>query len=116
MKGDSSETFPKYLRIKNTLDFKRLYAHGRRNNLEFVRVISLDNKLGHPRLGIVAGRKNLPKACARSRFKRAIKEVFRRNKKHLENKDYLVVNIKNIDYTGKYYRAEDFEKYIKDIH
>ncbi|NIS10116.1 MAG: ribonuclease P protein component [Candidatus Dadabacteria bacterium] len=116
MKVVSSETFPKHLRIHNTLDFKRLFAHGSRNNLESVRVITLDNNLGYPRLGIVASKKNLPKAVMRSKFKRAIREIFRKNKECLESKDYLVINLKKINDKEYLYRAREFERYIKNIH
>ncbi|NIP39244.1 MAG: ribonuclease P protein component [Candidatus Dadabacteria bacterium] len=113
MRTVSSETFPKYLRIRSPLDFKRLFACGSRSNLEFVRVISLDNNLGYPRLGIVASKRNLPKAVMRSKFKRAIREVFRKHKEYLGNKDYLVINLRKTNDKGQVYRARDFENYIK---
>lgn len=116
MKAVSSETFPKHLRIHNTLDFKRLFAHGSRSNLESVSVITLDNNLGYPRLGIVASKKNLPKSVMRSKFKRAVREVFRKNKEYLDSKDYLVINLRKASDKGRLYKARDFEGYIKSIH
>ena len=116
MRVVSSETFPKRLRLHNTLDFKRLFVQGSRSNLESLRIISIDNNLGHPRLGIVASKKNLPKAVMRSKFKRAVREVFRKNKECLESKDYLVINLKKINDKEYLYRAREFERYIKKIH
>ena len=116
MNAVSSHTFPKYLRITNTLDFKRLFAHGNRANLEFVRVISLENSFEFPRLGIVVSKKNLSKAVLRTKFKRVVREIFRRYKHDLEKKDYLVISTKKIKDIGNSYCGKDFEGFINGTH
>ena len=112
----SSQTFPKYLRIKNTLDFKRIFAHGNRANLQSIRVISLENSFQFPRLGIVVSKKNLPKAVLRTKFKRVLREIFRKNKHKLDNKDYLLISTKKIKDIGNSYNGMDFERFIEGIH
>ena len=47
----------------------------------------LDDSLG--KLGLVVGKKNIPKAVARNRFKRIVRESFRHLKK--SNIDYVVL-------------------------
>lgn len=112
----SSQTFPKYLKVRNTLDFKRIFADGRRSNLEFITVISLDNSFGFPRLGIVVNKKSFPKAVCRTKFKRVMREIFRKNKQDLELKDYLVISTKKIKHIGNSYKGQDFERFVKGIH
>jgi len=116
MNAVSSQTFPKYLRLQNTLDFKRIFAHGYRENLEFIKIISLENSFEFPRLGIVAGKKNLPKAVLRTKFKRVLREIFRKNKHNMENKDYIAISTKKIKDVGSSYSGKDFESFIKGIH
>jgi ribonuclease P protein component len=112
----SSQTFPKYLTIRSTLDFKRVFAHGKKTNLEFVRVISLENSLGFTRIGIVVNKKELPKAVLRTRFKRVIREIFRKYKHNLGPKDYIVISTNKIKDLGSSYSGKDFERFIKGIH
>lgn len=52
----------------------------------------------------------------RSKFKRAVREVFRKNKEYLDSKDYLVINLRKASDKGRLYKARDFEGYIKSIH
>ena len=49
-----------------------------------------DNGLGHPRLGLVVSRK-FGNAVARNRFKRRIREFFRRNKSMADSLDLVVL-------------------------
>ena len=42
------------------------------------------------RVGLVVGRKALPRAVDRNRFKRKVREVLRRERAHLESYDLIV--------------------------
>ncbi len=116
MKVVSSQSFPKQLRIKSTLDFKRVFSLGSRSNLGSIRLISLENSLGFARLGLVAGKKYLPKAVMRARFKRVIRELFRKNKQYLGSRDYIVVCSKDMATDIWTYDARELEQYIKGVH
>lgn len=112
----SSQTFPKYLRIRNTSDFSRVFVSGKRSNLEQIRLISLENNVEFARLGIVVNKKNLPKAVLRNKFKRVIREVFRNNKDKMGSKDYLVICKSKINKAGSTYKGEDFKRFINGNH
>jgi ribonuclease P protein component len=48
-------------------------------------ILARRNLASESKLGLVVGKKNLPKAVARNRFKRHVRESFRRHKaKHLQ--------------------------------
>jgi ribonuclease P protein component len=58
-----------------------------------------ENTLGHPRLGLVVSRR-FGNAVARNRFKRRIRELFRRNKAVAGALDLLVLPAKKPDAAG----------------
>ena len=66
-------------RIRRRADFKRVYDRGSKVHGRFLTLFALPNDLAYARLGVAATRK-LGNAVVRSRAKRLIREVFRRNK------------------------------------
>jgi len=72
-------TFRPCHRIRRRAEFQRVYEKGRRVNGRFMTLFTLSNTLGVPRLGIAATRK-LGGSVQRSRAKRMVREVFRRNR------------------------------------
>jgi ribonuclease P protein component len=53
-------------------------------------VIVVPNNRGYARLGIVVGRKSLPRAVDRNRFKRVVREGFRKVAAQLQPVDFVV--------------------------
>ena len=54
------------------------------------------NSLGHPRLGLVIGKKHLKRAVQRNARKRVIRESFRINQKQIVNYDMIIIALAGI--------------------
>ena len=54
-------------------------------------LLARDNQLGHPRLGLVVGKKNVKLAIERNRIKRQIRESFRLSQNRLNGVDIVIV-------------------------
>lgn len=94
-KGDigsfrSREGFPPGCRLRRTEDFNAVFKKGRRTSREMFWVHLRVSHGGFPRLGIVASRKT-GGAVLRNRFKRLIREAFRKIRKELLSVDLVVV-------------------------
>ena len=50
----------------------------------------MNNRQGHPRLGVAISKKKVKHAVKRNRIKRIIKETFRTYRLRLPSRDYLV--------------------------
>lgn len=70
-----------------------------------------ENGLGHPRLGLVVSRK-FGNAVARNRFKRRLRELFRRNKALCGSLDVVVLPSKRPE-AGKATAAETQDAFLK---
>jgi len=86
------QSFPKAYRILRRDDFKRVYAQGKKVVGCYLILHILPNSLGHPRLGVTVTKKS-GKAVVRNRWKRLVREAFRRNKALFPSAD-LVVTVK----------------------
>lgn len=74
-KADSYK-FPRAARLTSSKEFTRVFEKGRRYRGEKISISIHPNDLGHPRLGLVVGRK-AGKAHQRNRYKRVLRETFR---------------------------------------
>ena len=88
----NDRSFPKAYRIRRRDDFKRVYAQGKKVVGHYLILHALPNSLGHPRLGITVTKKS-GKAVVRNRWKRLVREAFRKNKALFPSVD-LVVTVK----------------------
>ena len=81
-------------RVRRSSDFERIYKQGSRSASASFAVFSLPNDLGWPRLGLTVTRKFGP-AVKRNRYKRIVREIFRKNRDAFGvSRDY-VVNIRS---------------------
>ena len=60
-------------------------------------MLSAENDLSHPRLGLAVGKRYVPKAVNRNYVKRAIREWFRHHQKNLQPVDFMVTIQQPID-------------------
>ena len=93
--------FPRKLRLTQAAQFKAVFnqADFKVSNRLFL-VLARRNKLESSRLGLVIGKKNLPKAYQRNRIKRLLRNSFRLNQDLLEGLDIVILarsNMSNLD-------------------
>lgn len=79
-----SRRLPKYMHLRSSDDFRRVYAQGRRYEGCFMTVFVLPKDLLHHRFGITASRKAIGNAVNRNRSKRLLREAFRLNDEALD--------------------------------
>ena len=84
-------SLPKDLRIRKKSQYEDVFGKGKRLNTKHFTIVYLPNSLGYPRVGLVAGRKNLSGAVGRNRVKRVIREVFRLNKSLFDSMDVVLI-------------------------
>lgn len=73
-------SFPTELKIKKTSQYEDILGKSKKLRGEHFDILYTENSLGHPRIGLIAAKKKVPGAVGRNRFKRVMREVFRRNK------------------------------------
>ena len=111
-----SQGFSKRNKIHKTSDFQRIFANGNEIRLDYINVLSFENSLNYPRLGMTITKKRLPRAVDRNKFKRIIREIFRKNKDRIDSKDILVVSRINSNNRIKNYKGQEFERYLLKVH
>jgi ribonuclease P protein component len=65
------------MRLRNPVEFRRVYSRGRRYDGHLMTAFVHPNGLSHHRLGITASRRAIGNAVERNRSKRLLRETFR---------------------------------------
>ncbi len=87
------ERFRPSERLRKRPQFLRARKKGRRKEGRWVVVYAVDNDVGHPRVGLtVSGR--VGNAVVRNRWKRRLREIFRRGKQHFGEAFDVVIIVK----------------------
>ena len=86
----SDQRFPRAHRLRKRDDFDRVYRRNVHVADDVLVVLGCENELPHPRLGLAVSRKVGP-AVVRNRWKRIIREVFRKSRGRLPAGMDLVV-------------------------
>jgi len=84
-------TFGRHERLTKALEFQRAFDRRRTASDSVLIVYAVENGLEYARLGLSVGRRKIPKATARNRFKRLVREAFRLNKEKVPRGVDLVV-------------------------
>ncbi|MDY7219824.1 ribonuclease P protein component [Denitrificimonas sp. JX-1] len=80
-----------------------------------VLLLARDNQLGHPRLGLVIGKKSVKLAVERNRIKRQIRESFRLNQDLLSGIDIVIVARRGIADLSNIELKKQFDKMWKRL-
>jgi ribonuclease P protein component len=73
-------------------DFSRVFRQGKRTGGGGLTVLTVENTVGHPRLGLAIAKKHLKLASQRNRLKRIIRESFRQNQSAFSSIDIVVLS------------------------
>lgn len=87
----TNENFPREYRLLTPENFNNVFKDPIRAASPFVTILAKERGLGFPRLGLIVPKKNLKQAVWRNRFKRIIRENFRKSKQNIENLDIVVI-------------------------
>lgn len=102
----ADERFPPAERLRKRPQFLHARRRGRRGEGSWVVVYVVDNDLGFPRLGVTASKK-VGNAVVRNRYKRRLREIFRRNKARFGTSHDVVVIVKAREETPRFDTLRD---------
>lgn len=72
-------------------DFSRVFRQAKRVAGGGLTILTVENSVGHPRLGLAIAKKHLKLASRRNRLKRIIRESFRQHQSTFANIDIVVL-------------------------
>ena len=78
-------------RLLKASQFSRVFDHATKTSSEFFTILSRENDVERPRLGIVVAKRRANRSVDRNILKRIIRESFRLNKHTLPAKDFIVI-------------------------
>lgn len=85
-------TFSRAMKMSSPGEFARVFRQGKRTGGGGLTILSVENSVGHPRLGLAIAKKHLKLATQRNRVKRIIRESFRQHQSALANIDIVVLS------------------------
>ena len=83
--------FPRELRLLTPEHFKYVFQQPFRASSPEITILSRQNHLEHPRLGLTVAKKHLKRAHDRNRIKRLCRESFRLSQHRLPSYDFVIV-------------------------
>ena len=92
MEKASRLSLRKVSRLLNSSDYSHVFDNADiKVSHPQVLILARKNTLDHPRLGLIAAKKNLRLAVERNRFKRMVRESFRLKQHHIPSIDAIVL-------------------------
>jgi ribonuclease P protein component len=88
---DTSESFPRQLRLTRASDFQQVFKNNIRRSDACITILVAKSSGANPRLGFAIARKQVPKAVKRNALKRLFRESFRRNQHRLPARDMVIM-------------------------
>ncbi len=78
-------------RLQNASQFTRVFDQATKSSSEFFTILSRENEIGQPRLGVIVAKRHAKRAVDRNIIKRIIRESFRLAKTSLPANDFIVI-------------------------
>ena len=78
-------------RLENASQFTRVFDQATKLSSDFFTILSRENTVGQPRLGIIVAKSRAKSAVDRNTIKRIIRESFRLTKTSLPAYDFIVI-------------------------
>ena len=107
--------FPRKLRLTTDNQFKLVFRKGRKISSKPSAVFYHNNKLAHPRLGVIAPKKSIRKAKDRNYFKRLIREGFRLRQHELGSIDIVILAYRDVEYVSEEEFCKCLQKQWEDL-
>ena len=89
-------TFSRAMRMNNPRDFARVFRQAKRSSHGGLTILTIENSVGHPRLGLAIAKKHLKLATRRNRLKRVIRSSFRQQQSLFSAVDIVVLTRSDI--------------------
>jgi ribonuclease P protein component len=89
--SDGRYAFPRHARLTRPAQFQRVFRGAQRFGDRYFTILAKPNNDTGARLGLAVSRKVSPRAVARNRIKRLVRESFRYNLATLEPQDFVVI-------------------------
>ncbi|RKZ87291.1 MAG: ribonuclease P protein component [Gammaproteobacteria bacterium] len=80
------------MRMNNPRDFSRVFRQAKRTSGGGLTILTVENSVEHPRLGLAIAKKHLKLASHRNRLKRIIRASFRQHQSAFANIDIVVLS------------------------
>jgi ribonuclease P protein component len=84
--------FRRAMRMNRPGDFSRVFRQGKRIGGGGLTILTVENTVGYPRLGLAIAKKHVKLASHRNRYKRMIRESFRQHQSAFSNIDIVVLS------------------------
>lgn len=84
--------FSRAMRMNSPRDYTRVFRQARRSSAGGLTVLTAENSVGHPRLGLAIAKKHLKLATRRNQLKRVIRTSFRQHQSVFANIDIVVLS------------------------
>lgn len=88
--------FPRTARLLTSADFQSVFKKPKKFHSRFFSIYVAPNSLSESRLGLAVSKKALPKAAARNRIKRLVRESFRKNRWQFSSLDVIFLARKEL--------------------
>lgn len=102
-------------RLRNNSDFQKIYKQAKRFAGPYLLLLTKENTLSYPRLGMSIAKKRVKTAVARNRIKRVVRESFRTHVSKLPQIDIIVIANQGCDQVSNEKLFEVLEKRWQEL-
>ena len=93
--------FRRAMRVDNPKDYAKAFRKAKRVGGAGLTILSVDNSMAHPRLGLAIAKKHVKSAVKRNELKRLVRESFRHHQTMFASIDIIVLSRADINKLDK---------------